>query len=326
MSTRQDQDAHGALLEEDGVNADADPRIDHYETSPDGTVYAVYRPKMIVPDESDPEIYREFWAEAAEALKDYQLTWDKSVDHSAALETLRALAEKHGNGDAEWTEYLYLESSNALGMAHDRGHEPYVKQMELKNKLLGLTPDEASHLMDCRLGDIYNVDDTDAVHYLLEPVIRFLDWMKKAAPSERGGFIATYHQIADELRLERRFPIATHELLNNENYPSIDDRANLLYAAFFDALSRLPDDSKVFTEYFSESFVPSATEASAPPGELTAAFEASVRASIGQYGSEEGLRRLVKSNPEWVERVMRSRGFRQGAPPPSSPEIRIRRE
>ena len=326
MSTRQDKGAHGTLREEDNVNAGADPRIDHYATRPDGTVYAVYRPKMIVPDESDPKIYREFWAAAAEALKDYRLTWDKSVDHSAALETLRALAEKHGNGEAEWTEYLYLESAKQLGMAHDRGLEPYVQQLELKNKLLGLEPDEAPDLMHYRLQDIYNGDDTDAVKYLLEPVVRFLDWMKKAALSERDGFIAAYHRIADELRLERRFPIAKSEMLNYENYPSIDDRANLLYAAFLDALSRLPDDSKVFTEYFSESFVPSSPdEASAPPGEHTAALEASVRASIGQYGAEEGLRRLILSTPEWVERVMRSRGFRRGAPPPPASEIRIRR-
>ncbi|MDE0019972.1 MAG: hypothetical protein OXT69_01130 [Candidatus Poribacteria bacterium] len=179
MSTRQDKGSHGTLREEDSVNAGADPRIDHYATRPDGTVYAVYRPKMIVPDESDPKIYREFWAAAAEALKGYQLTWDKSVDHSAALETLRALAEEHGSGEAEWTEYLYLESSNELAMAHDRGLEPYVKQLELKNKLLGLEPDEAPDLMHYRLQDIYNGDDTDAVKYLLEPVVRFLDWMKR---------------------------------------------------------------------------------------------------------------------------------------------------
>ena len=356
---------HETPAEEGGEEAEVDPRIDHYYTAPDGWRYAVLRPEMLVPNESDPEIYREFWADAAQELKDYELTWDKSRDHSSALETLRALAEKHGNGDADWTEFLYLEASEHLGMAQDRGLEPYVTQLELKNKLLGLDSEESSQLTHYHLQEKYNGEDGDAVSELLKPVKEFYDWMEKTIPSEKEGLFETYYGIAKKLRVELQHPFAIDERLTHENYPTVEERVNLLYTAFFEALSQLPDDSRVFTEYFGESFVPPAPDAAAPPPtqavktptpaespqptpregapsttpddtapptppdasppspspEEVAAFEAAVRDSIRSHGRKEGLQRLIKSNPEWVERIMRSYERRQDeTPPPASKE------
>ena len=348
---------HETPAEEDGAEDEEDPRIDHYYTAPDGRRYGVFRPEMLVPDENDPTIYRAFWADAAQELKDYQLTWDKSRDHSAALETLRALAEKHGNGDADWTEYLYLEASETLGMAQDRGLEPYVTQLELKSKLLGLDSEESSQLTQYHLQEKYNGEDRDAISDLLEPIKEFQDWMEMTIPSEKESFFETYYGIAENLRVERQFPFAINERLTHENYPTVEDRVNLSYTAFFEALSQLPEESRVFTEYFDESFVPPAPGAAAPPPmqaaeapqpaprkeaaptasddpasspspppdasppsaspEEVAAFEAAVRDSIRRYGPKEALQRLIKSNPEWVERIMRSYERRQGGTPPS---------
>ncbi len=355
---------HDTPAEEGGAEDEIDPRIDHYWTAPDGHRYAVLRPEPLVPDESDPEIYRAFWADAAEELKDYELTWDKSRDHSSALETLRALAEKHGNGDADWTEFLYLESSEHLGMAHDRGLDPYVTQLELKSKLVGLDSRESAQLTHYHLQEKYNGEDAEAAYNMRKPISDLFNWMEKTIPSEKESFVETYRSAWEELRVERKFPYAISESLTHENYPTVEERVNVAYTAFFEALSQLPSDSRVFTEYFNESFVPPAPDAAAPstpktaeapaPAEApphptrheketpdkqtlpsspdapppsvspeeVAAFEAAVRDSIRRHGHQEGLRRLIASNPEWVERIMRlQEARRQGeTPPPPSEE------
>ena len=102
----------------------------------------------------------------------------------------------------------------------------------------------------------------------------------------------------------------------------IDRRVERAYNCFYDALSGLPSDSKVY-EAFIENLAKGASASPrvnmsllAAPSDAPAEFEAEVSASIRRYGVQEGMLRLAESHPEWRMRLFEWLRSRQKRPQP----------
>ena len=160
--------------------------------------------------------------------------------------------------------------------------------------------------------------DTDKIDLYTKPLDNWTRWIKENAPSEWDVVWEAYEDnqwkfLDAELGAVNGAPRYTHD-----NFPTVEQRARAYYAAFFEAVALLPDDAAAFTVYFGASSPPPEERPTAPDeaAAFEAAFERSIQDSIRQYDPEEGLRRLIVSNQERIERIKRSQERRQGAPPP----------
>ena len=180
-------------------------------------------------------------------LKEFRDRLNENDSREVSLAMAQALAEKYGNGDPDLTKFLYLEGEWVVRMSHGgpgRTSKEKIDVLELKAKTLGLSEYDAADLVNHRLALKYN-DDRAEVGRRSSPVREVVVWMEKNAPSEYEVYIERYMDALDDIiRKGMQYP------LTFENYPTIEKRTNEVYTAFFEALSQLPDDSKVFTEYF----------------------------------------------------------------------------
>ena len=265
--------------------------------------------------------------------KEFRDRLNENDSREASLAMAQALAEKYGNGDPDLTKLLSLEAEWDVRMSHEgrgRTSKEVIDVLELKAKTLGLSEYDAADLVSHRLALKYN-DDRAEVNRRSSPILEVDAWIEKNAPSEYEVYIERYMSVLDDIiRKNMQYPFTF------ENYPTIEKRTNEVYTAFFEALSQLPDDSKVFTEYFgraradaqksidsdraaieekshsrplrapatSKKEMPASDRDSLPPAPNDLAFEAAALESIRRFGPEKGLVELVRSNAVWRERLL----------------------
>ena len=258
---------------------------------------------------------------------------------------LRGLAEKHSGGNPDLAKVLYLDAEFKMELKESgvRDQDESLEFFELKEKTLGLDEYETGELIHFRYMRQFNNEDGKEVMRQTKPVTDLFIWMETHAPGEYEKVRDVYYDAREEL--EKNFPLNDPQApfrYTHENFPTIEARARTKYMAFFEALGHLPDDAKVFTEYFTPSSAPPsdvqapAPEASGagaapiepppadrsprqeapPPPEARptapdaaaddeAAFERAVQDSIRRHGPEEALRRLIMSDQDWIERIMK---------------------
>ena len=266
--------------------------------------------------------------------KEFRDRLNENDSREVSMAMAQALAEKYGNGDPDLTKLLFLEAEWDVRMSHGgpgRTSKEMIDVFELKAKTLGLSEYDAADLVHHRLALKYNDDDRAEVNRRSSPVSEVVAWMEKNAPSEYEVYIERYMDVLDGMIWKgMQYP------LTFENYPTIEKRTNEVYTAFFEALSQLPDDSKVFTEYFgraradaqksidsdraaieeksysrplrapatSKKEMPASDQGSLPPAPSDLAFEAAALESIRRFGPEKGLVELVRSSAVWRERLL----------------------
>ena len=308
--------------------------------------------QIYVPDADEPLVYRLFWQEVGEQMTVEEM----QSDPERAKETLRAIAEKHADGNRDLAEVLYLDAEFKMDLKESgvRDQDESLAFFELKEKTLGLDDWESGELIHFRYMRKYNNEDGNEVIRQTKPVNEAFVWMRTHATEEYENAKDVYYDVLNELQND--YPLNDPQApfrYTHENFPTIEDRARTKYMAFFEALGHLPDDSKVFTEYFALSSAPSidvqapameeagarAASIEAPPADTSrrqdappppkerptasdeaaaveAAFEQAVQDSIRRYGPEEGLRRLIMSDQDWIERIGRLQERRQEETPP----------
>ncbi len=137
-----------------------------------------------------------------------------------------------------------------------------------------------------------------------KPIENTLRWAFANAPLE-------YKYLKDRYFNADRHdtPESSASSSNIEKNTDVDNRVERAYNCFYDALSGLPSDSKVY-EAFIENLAKGASASPrvnmsllAAPSDDPAEFEAAVSASVRRYGVQEGTLRLAESHPEWRMRL-----------------------
>lgn len=226
----------------------------------------------------------------------FDMTGDIGDFHTAFRETLAAagrvkegelkLSELYALIDgyefnSDWKMYLRIGAMKQLGLPISR----------LEKRFHSRGGDFLTNL----LRDRSNAESAAVVKPQLKPIGDTWNWAKEHAPSEYETVYKRYHRL---IRRDAFFGVP----LSVERYLLPEERVSRLYNLFFEALTELPADAKMFTEYFD-----GVLSASPPPIASSPAasddFEATAMESIERYGVHEGLRRLAESHPWWESRV-----------------------
>ena len=172
------------------------------------------------------------------------------------------------------------------------------------------------------------------------PIQETILWAKANAPSEYEVIRGLYYDLA---RQKGGNPILGQ-------YKDLADRTQALYDAFYETLSALPPDSRIFTEYLGAGQAPppagmtpaarvidppapsgaperpnAPERAAAPPPEPPSGDPrpADAAAELERFDLHEGLRRLAEADKAWAESVAewaRARETaRRGEAPPTPP-------
>ncbi len=109
--------------------------------------------KAYVPDADEPLAYRLFWQEVRERLTGEETQGDPE----GAKETLRAIAEKHADGNADAETYFFLDAEWMVKEKSRRfiSSDKYRLWLEAKKNLYGLDKWENADLVDIYLSDQY---------------------------------------------------------------------------------------------------------------------------------------------------------------------------
>ena len=306
------------------------------ETIPGYGTITRKRHSLFKPSEDSPEAYRAFWdaLRREEALKKRALT----------LEEIRAIAQEHADGNADAETYFFLDAEWKLKEKPRRfiPSEKYRQLLEAKKNLYGLEDWEDADLVNIYLSDQYE-SDTENVLYQTKPIDDWAAWIRENAPAEWEIVGKAYSDNQWEFLGKEPEKWNGPLRYTYENFPTVEQRARAYYTAFFEAVALLPDDAAAFTVYFGsaspapeEPKVEKATppmkeaaprqDAPPPPEErptapdeaadveaaFEAAFEQAIQDSIRRHGPEEGLRRLIMSDQDWIERIARLQERRQG--------------
>lgn len=260
--------------------------------------------KAYVPNADEPLAYRAFWQEVRERLTAEEL----QSDPEGAKETLRALAEKHADGNADAETYFFLDAEWKVKEKSRRfiSSDKYRLWLEAKKNLYGLDKWENADLVNIYLSDQY-ASDTEKIEFYTKPLNDWTRWIRENAPSEWDVVWEAYEDNQWKFLNAEPGAVDGPPRLTHDNFPTVEQRARAYYAAFFEAVALLPDDAAAFTVYF-DSASPAPEERPTAPDEAAAVeaeFEQAIQDSIRQYGPKEGLRRLIVSNQERIERIKR---------------------
>ncbi|MDE0021905.1 MAG: sigma-70 family RNA polymerase sigma factor [Candidatus Poribacteria bacterium] len=293
--------------------------------------------RVYVPKADEPLAYRLFWQEVGERLTVEEM----QSDPERAKETLRAIAEKHADGNADAETYFFLDAEWKLKEKSRRfiSSDKYRLWLEAKKNLYGLDKSEDADLVHIYLSDRY-ASDTEKIDFYTKPLDDWVRWIRENAPSEWDAVEEAYSDNQWKFLDAEPGAIDGPPRYTYENFPTVEQRARAYYIAFFEAVALLPDDAAAFTVYFG-SASPASEERhkiedanprqDAPPppspskerqaasdeaAAVEAAFEQAVQDSIRRYGPEEGLRRLIVSDHDWIERIGRLQERRQEETPP----------
>lgn len=168
------------------------------------------------------------------------------TDVSKAQEKMHEIAQTVGSGDPDWTEYLHLLGHSLIESPRSSPNlymsvEDALRFKELQLKLYGESAEVRQELERTQLVLQFNRDRTE-VSRQIEPIGDVLSWMEEHAKNEWEIVNPLYKKVVEE-RVHEFFPYTTDWL-------DPDERADIRYEAFFDALERLPDDSVTLQTMF----------------------------------------------------------------------------
>ena len=167
-------------------------------------------------------------------------------DVAKAQEKMHQIAQTVGLGDPDWTEYLHLLGHSLIESPHSSsnlymGVEDALRFKELHLKLYGESAEVRQELERTQMVIQFNRDRTE-VSRQIEPIGDVLSWMEEHAKNEWEIVNPIYKSVVEE-RIRDFFPHTTDWL-------DPDERADIRYEAFFDALERLPNDSVTLQSMF----------------------------------------------------------------------------
>ena len=168
------------------------------------------------------------------------------TDVSKAQERMHQIAQTVGSGDPDWTEYLHLLGHSLIESPHSSANlyldvEDALRFKELQLKLYGESAEVRQELERTKLVIQFNRDGTE-VSRQIEPIGDVLSWMEEHAKNE-WEIVNPRYKEAVEGRIRTFFPHTTDWL-------DPDERIDIRYEAFFDALELLPDDAVTLQTLF----------------------------------------------------------------------------
>ena len=173
----------------------------------------------------------------------------KETNFELAQEKIHAVAAALGEGDPSWTEYLHLRGHSLMADGY-LDLESGLRFFELERKLFGETEALQRAIEETRLKIKWN-EEIPQMKHLTQPIQDFRTWMKENAPAESG--IVEKHYL-ETLKKREMEPINL-----TEKWLTPQDRADIRYKTFFEALATLPEDSLTL-RVFSESDITDAQE------------------------------------------------------------------
>ena len=173
----------------------------------------------------------------------------KETNFELAQEKIHAVAAALGDGDPSWTEYLHLRGHSLMAGGY-LDLESGLRFFELERKLFGETEALQRVIEETRLKIKWN-EEIPQMKHLTQPIQDFRTWMKENAPTESG--IVEKHYL-ETLKKREMEPINL-----TEKWLTPQDRADIRYKTFFEALATLPEDSLTLRVLF-ESNITDAQE------------------------------------------------------------------
>lgn len=173
----------------------------------------------------------------------------KETNFELAQEKIHAVAAALGDGDPSWTEYLHLRGHSLIAGGY-LDLESGLRFFELERKLFGETEALQRVIEETRLKIKWN-EEIPQMKHLTQPIQDFRTWMKENAPTESGIVEKHYLEILKKREME---PINL-----TEEWLTPQDRADIRYKTFFEALATLPEDSLTLRVLF-ESNITDAQE------------------------------------------------------------------
>ena len=169
-----------------------------------------------------------------------------------ATETLHDIAKNLGEDDPKWTEFYHLLGHSIVerppGAPKDGAYltlEDAQRYYLLKHELMGLTETDKKHAKELQMRLQWNRNGKQ-VGQQTQPIRDLLDWMKENAPAE-WNTVNTYYR---ETLPTRNMPPT---VLTEESWRTIEDRVNIQYDTFFEALEKLPENALTLQELFDSS-------------------------------------------------------------------------
>lgn len=165
----------------------------------------------------------------------------KETDPAKAQEEIHAIAYKLGNGDPDLTEYFHLLGHSLLLTSPGETEmmafpiEEALVFLKLHAKFFGETEELKAEIRETQA--TYNWDrDWVEIKRQVEPIMEVINWMKDNANNEGQIVAKAYLEKLNE-RAMPKFPIA-------DNWLTIEERVDIQYQAFIEALELLPDNAK----------------------------------------------------------------------------------
>lgn len=154
------------------------------------------------------------------------------------------IAKELGEGDPEWTEFYHLKGHILFNTEDNKFYltvADAVRYFELKEKFFGLSDEEKKTLKESRTRLQWNTDGEELGRQT-EPIKEVRTWMKENAPAEWEVVNKRYLEMLKQ-RSAPKSPLV-------ENWQTLQQRVDLRYETFFEALELLPDDSVTFQMFF----------------------------------------------------------------------------
>ena len=172
----------------------------------------------------------------------------KDTNFELAQEEIHAVAAALGGSDPNWAEYLHLRGHSLLDGYLEL--ESGLRFFELERELFGETEALQKAIEDTRLKIKWN-EEIPQMKYLTQPIQDLRAWIKENAPSES--------KIVEKHYLETLKKRETEPIDLTEKWMTPQDRADVRYKTFFEALAILPEDSLTLRVFF-ESDITDAQE------------------------------------------------------------------
>ena len=248
---------------------------------------------------------------------------DRVKSGELKLSDVHALIDGYGF-NPDWSLFLRIDVKKQMGLPLSKIERSNHSRAEVATKQL--------------LNKRYS-EDRPKMKSQLKPIGDVARWAKQHAPDEY------------EIVWKHFFKTSAPPPGSLKTYLPVDAYVDWTYGSFFESLSLLPDDAKIFTEYFGkrEAAVPAPVnippktsrpaspaavdhdpaDSSAPPPPAPplppakpVEFEAA-EMERQRHGVQKGLRRLAESHPDWAQLLLIwADERRKRAPSPPAPPRR----
>ena len=169
------------------------------------------------------------------------------TDPIRAQEEIHAIAEQLGNGDPDWTEYYHLIGHSLQAQALAETEKMYMPIedalvfLKLRGKLFGETEELKAKIREVQATYDWNKDGEE-VKRQAEPIQEVINWMEENADADGQIVVRAYLEKLNERALPK-YPIT-------DNWLTREERVDIRYQSFFEALELLPENSKTLEVLF----------------------------------------------------------------------------